>query len=274
MFNVTSFWAFKDHNTNFIVASGGTITFSGNYKIHTFTISDNFVVSAAPSGQTLEVLIVGGGGGGASYSGGGAGAGGLIYDASQSISVGTFPVIIGSGGLRAISPFAQPFNGNDSSFNGFTAIGGGCGGGGFAANGGNGGSGGGGGAFSGSKGLGTIGQGYDGANFGTNSGGGGGAGGTGYQGNDPLPFTSNGGVGLQYAISGTPTYYAGGGGGSRNSFSGGDGGLGGGGFGNVNNTTVNGVANTGGGGGGDWNDNPNLYGNGGSGIVIIRYLFQ
>ena len=44
--------------------TGGTITTSGSYRIHTFTSGGNFVV---PSGLTLnnvEYLVVGGGGGG------------------------------------------------------------------------------------------------------------------------------------------------------------------------------------------------------------------
>ena len=47
----------------FVSATGGTITTSGNYRIHTFTGSANFIVS---SGGTVEVLLVGGGGGGGS----------------------------------------------------------------------------------------------------------------------------------------------------------------------------------------------------------------
>jgi hypothetical protein len=87
----------------------------------------------------------------------------------------------------------------------------------------------------------------------------------------------NGGIGLQYSISGNATYYAGGGGSVHHYLGGGgmwywglgDGGLGGGGAGSPAGTTgVNGTANTGGGGGGSVSGG----GNGGSGIVIIRYL--
>jgi hypothetical protein len=44
-------------------ATGGTITEVGGYKIHTFTSSDTFTVNTAPSGQTIDILVVSGGGG-------------------------------------------------------------------------------------------------------------------------------------------------------------------------------------------------------------------
>jgi hypothetical protein len=90
----------------------------------------------------------------------------------------------------------------------------------------------------------------------------------------------SGGIGLQYAISGTPTYYAGGGGGggrSPYSVPQGIGGTGGGGNGAVTTggTGFSGVSNTGGGGGGNYAGEPgtaNAGGSGGSGIVIVRYF--
>ena len=61
-------------------ASGGTITTSGDYKIHTFTSTGTFTVSSvgneAGSGSTVSYAVVGGGGAGAvPASGGGAGGG-------------------------------------------------------------------------------------------------------------------------------------------------------------------------------------------------------
>ena len=56
--------------------SGGTITTSGNFRIHTFNSSSNFVV---PSGVTIanaEYLVIGDGGSGGDYGGGG-GVGGI-----------------------------------------------------------------------------------------------------------------------------------------------------------------------------------------------------
>ena len=88
----------------------------------------------------------------------------------------------------------------------------------------------------------------------------------------------NGGVGLQFGISGTTAYYAGGGGGSTQgsgtTTSGGlgGGGAGGGGSGGAFATGVSGTANTGGGGGaGGYNGTTGSGGNGGSGIVVVRY---
>ena len=68
----------------FIIATGGTITTSGNYKIHTFLSSDTFTVTGMPVAGTVEYLVVaggGGGGGGASqppYIAGVAGGSGII----------------------------------------------------------------------------------------------------------------------------------------------------------------------------------------------------
>ena len=53
------------------LATGGTITTNGLYKIHTFTSSGTFNVT---TGGQMDALIVAGGGGGgyvASYYGGG-----------------------------------------------------------------------------------------------------------------------------------------------------------------------------------------------------------
>ena len=77
----------------------------------------------------------------------------------------------------------------------------------------------------------------------------------------------NGGAGLSSSYSGTPTFYAGGGGGATPQPSGtrGTGGSGGGGNGSKPGlASSTGGTNTGGGCGGN-------SGNGGSGIVIIRY---
>ena len=59
------------------VATGGTITTDGDYKVHTFNSSGTFTVTTA--GTTgVEYLVVGGGGGekGSGQKGGGAKGGG------------------------------------------------------------------------------------------------------------------------------------------------------------------------------------------------------
>jgi hypothetical protein len=65
---------------NFIVATGGTITCCGDYKIHTFTADGCFSVTSAPTpaNNNVDYLVVAGGGGTAnSNHGGGSGAGGF-----------------------------------------------------------------------------------------------------------------------------------------------------------------------------------------------------
>jgi hypothetical protein len=148
-----------------------------------------------------------------------------------------------------------------------------------------------------SGGAGTPGQGNRGGNGGGGpyySGGGGGAATAGADG----PNTPHGGNGILNTILGRNYYWGGGGGGaSYSSGIGGNGGLGGGGGGSSNGlgdkTGINPGKNAGGGGGGDWVNTPggdggrftgggggggmhynrNSYGgNGGSGIIIIRYL--
>ena len=52
-------------------ATGGTITTSGSYTIHTFTDSGTFGATNAPIGFSVDYLVVAGGGGGV-YGGGGA----------------------------------------------------------------------------------------------------------------------------------------------------------------------------------------------------------
>ena len=63
----------------YIAATGGTITTSGNFKIHTFTGDGCFSVSGAGNAagsNSVDYLVVGGGGGGGYCMGGGGGAGG------------------------------------------------------------------------------------------------------------------------------------------------------------------------------------------------------
>ena len=57
-------------------ASGGTITNSGNFRIHTFNSSGTFALSAVGNqSTTFEQLVIAGGAGGAPWTGGGGGAG-------------------------------------------------------------------------------------------------------------------------------------------------------------------------------------------------------
>ena len=261
-----------------ISATGGTITTSGSYKIHTFTTvgTTTFTLTSSVS-ISAEVLVVAGGGGGGYDDGGGGGAGGVIYSQSFTITSGSYTITLGNGGTSGTSGGVDGGNGGNTTFSSLTAIGGG-GGATSDRNGKNGGSGGGVGWGASTPGTGTAGQGNAGGG-GTSepnycAGGGGGAGGVGGTGAGTLP--GNGGIGVSYTIAGT-TYSVGGGGGGglavqnpgniRSTAS--HGGGNGAGHGSV--APGSGSPNTGGGGGGGNNEQATNGGTGGSGIVIIAY---
>lgn len=252
------------------IASGGTITTSGNYRIHTFNSSSTFVVSAQAATSGYEVLIVGGGGGGGNgiyyaANGGGGGGGGVIQGTMQLTST-SFPVTVGA----AVGGNTQ---GNNSSFNGTVAFGGGRGGSSAVAGPAVGGSGGGGnsnvGGAAGTAGQGKAGGSASGATWG------GGGGGAGQVGN--ANGQSYGGNGITSSISGSTVWY-GGGGGAGNDYIYAPGGNGGGGTGVpyfAGGGGGSGASNTGGGGGGGASRTPSVpAGGGGSGVIIIRYLYK
>jgi len=260
-------------------ATGGAITYSNGYKIHTFDSNGTFTVTGDGN---VEVLVVAGGGGGGSDRAAGGGAGGLIHDSSYLVTTQSYSIVVGEGGEGgAGGTYERGHSGGNSIFDTLIAIGGGGGAGGSGGAGGTGGSGGGGGADGGTPGAGgssTPTQGNDGgagtsdAEYG--SGGGGGAGEVGQIGSSTSG--GNGGNGLDYNISGITKYYAGGGGGSMNNSGSqiaGTGGLGGGGAGSINAEVGNSGTNGLGGGGGGGSNSPQMAGgNGGSGIVVIKYL--
>jgi len=274
--------------------TGGNITISGNYRIHTFTSSDTFATNA-PSLNIDYLIVAGGGGGGGFYYAGGGGAGGYL-SGTTSLSPISSSVIIGSGGA-SISPSSAGTNGNpgnNSSAFSLTATGGGYGGS-YGGSGGTGGSGGGAGGNQSTTSSGgsasPSGQGNIGGNSSSAStsyggygagGGGGGAGGSGGSVSGAYLVAGAGGLGLANSISGTSLFYAaggGGGGGSDQTANGGAGGSGIGGNGASTRTTTGataGAINTGSGGGGA--QHPGSYdinrsgAAGGSGIVIVRYL--
>lgn len=261
----------------FSSVSGGTVTSSGGYTLHTFTSSGTLTVNG---NGNVEVLVVGGGGGGGSGLGGGGGAGGVVYNASFNISTNAYTVTVGNGGGSNTSCNPGSSGGN-SVFSTITAYGGGGGGGysGYPVSGGSGGGSAGDGSYTGNGASGTANQGNSGG-WGAGpstyvAGGGGGAGAAG--GNGSGTTSGSGGSGVAYAISGTSTYYGGGGGGAGtsvdNSRAAGSGGTGGGGAGNAasGGAGYSGTANTGGGGGGGAGGACNSGGSGGSGIVIVRY---
>jgi hypothetical protein len=272
-----------------IQATGGTVTTSGNCKIHTFTGPGTFQVtsiSTTPANNTVGYLVVAGGGAGGGGYGGGAGAGGFregrtnsvtpytdspLGAAGHTITAQSYPITVGAGGASSGN------NGSNSVFSSFTSAGGGYGRNGNATScvgsGGSGGGGGGGGC--GADGVGNTppvspAQGTPGGvgsgsgpqpegsaapNFGR--GGGGGA-------TDPGSNGSNveggqGGDGATTHITGSPVTYAGGGGGGvyngpRPASAGGPGGGGGGAAGSSNSPggpgNIGGAGTTNTGGGG------------------------
>ena len=297
----------------FVTATGGTVTESGNFKIHTFTSPGTFCVSAIgnPGGSTtVDYLVVAGGGGGGAGcgAGGGGGAGGMRYSypnpatGGLPVSVQGYPITVGAGGSGGLGPATVPAppgaaaadgtKGSDSIFSTITSTGGGLGGAGVSSNnpGGTGGSGGGGGrnasAGAGNTPAAPVSQGNPGGAGASGNPGGGGGGGHNAAGSAGSGSTGgNGGAGTPLDITGSATTYAGGGGGGTYPASSQPcGGAGGGGKGAPSSpplSDMNGTANTGGGGGGGSEGpsygtptNDSPGGSGGSGVVIIRYKFQ
>ena len=297
----------------YVTATGGTITTSGDYKIHTFTGPGTFCVTslANPTGgsNTVDYLVIAGGAGAGSDWAGGGGAGGFrescggasgCYTTSPlanpcgalPVSVQGYPITVGGGGAGGSAscgenPARFGSNGSNSSFSSITSTGGGTGGVEYGPLSGNpGGSGGGSYYTNGNFGNGNTppvsppqgnpgGDGPPAGNCGA-GGGGGGATAVGTRGGTPS-VGGAGGAGATTSISGSATGYAGGGGG--NGTTGGAAspcGTGGAGSGNPpSNSGGNGTTNRGGGGGaGGISEGSGSGGTGGSGVVIIRYRFQ
>jgi len=238
----------------FVAATGGSITTSGDFKIHTFTSSGTFEVTSAGNSKgsnSVDYLVVAAGGGGGANSGGGGGGGGFRTNFPQPatgglpVSAQEYPITVGAGGVDGGNNPGDPIgtNGGNSIFSSITSAGGGYGGspvhtfcGTRHGDGGSGGSGGGGGTGSGSPisndgGAGNTppvspsqgnngGAGSSGPNCGSTGGGGGGAGAVGDTGQTPGSDPSTnmgacGGAGTSNSINGTSVTYAGGGGGTR-----------------------------------------------------------
>jgi len=271
-----------NENNTIVSATGGTVTTSGDYKIHTFTSSGTFTVNSVSGQGFIEALLVAGGGGGGNNGGGGGGAGGVLYTTDAIVSAQSYSITIGAGGNKTCSGGTNATQGGNSTAFGLAAVGGGRGGSRSATSaGGAGGSGGGTCSSSAIGGAPTSGQGnYGGYGYGggcpASGGGGGGAGAIGEAAGSSNP--GNGGVGRyfsQFTSWGESGYFGGGGAGAQTCSNTSDsGGTGGGGDVSSGNG-AHGTANTGGGGGGggpqDWGK---CAGNGGSGIVIIKYKYQ
>lgn len=115
----------------FIDATGGTISYDGGYKIHSFTTTGtgSFVVnskSTSDLNNQVEYLIQGGGGAGGRISSAttfaSAGGAGAMRTGSYSLpSNGTFEVIVGAGGPTQGGTDYNGQNGKNSSIFGITA---------------------------------------------------------------------------------------------------------------------------------------------------------
>jgi len=238
--------------TNFITATGGTITCNGDYKIHTFTGPGTFTVTnegtSCGSTRLDYMVLAGGGGGGGRNSGGGGGAGGFresvpspaAWTASPiaattgiTAAFQSYPITVGGGGSGGsnspsnptfVNNFGNGTNGSNSIFSTITSTGGGAGNDSNTCSPGSGqpgGSGGGGGGEvanpggSGNTPPVSPAQGTNGGNGGPNTNRRGGGGGGATAAGSSYPSTPmNGGAGATTSISATPTAYGGGGGGA------------------------------------------------------------
>jgi hypothetical protein len=145
----------SNNNSNFISATGGSITCSGDYRIHTFTGPGTFTVTSAGTSlgsNSVDYMVVAGGGGGSasapnSSGAGGAGAGGFressgtasgSYSASPlgacvsalPVSVQGYSIVVGAGGAAGTtasvpSPTTHGAQGSPSTFSSITSTGGG-----------------------------------------------------------------------------------------------------------------------------------------------------
>ena len=282
------------NNSITITGTGNSINIASdnpNYRYAYFANNGTFIID---NDLECEILIVGGGGGGGRNDGmeggGGGGAGAVGLGSIYLRKNITYNITIGNGGNGAAS-HGNGANGTDTTIIGDLiserAYGGGGGGWQTGANGGSGGGGSGhGGSYNGgsaTKGISSSGINTSIIYYGNNGGygywqsGGSGGGGANNTGNTTGAMNrmngANGGNGIQTSILGISTYYGGGGGGAfgEGGSSVGLGGLGGGGNGGNRGSPASGSANTGGGGGGSSGSGA---ANGGSGILIIRYLIN
>ena len=258
-----------DITKQYLVATGGTITEDGNFKVHKFTGPGTFQVTTeaenSPDNVVDYLVVAGGGAGGMNNtggnSGGGGGAGGTRFSATTycsssplkapaglPVSATSYPITVGAGGVGAAGPCsARGAPGNDAVFSTITSGGGAGGGSGVNKDGRDGGSGGGGAGVNGPGGGAAGGGNSPSVSPAQGKDGGAGNNGSDHQGGGGGGFTAvgqagacggDGGAGLAISITGSPVAHGGGGGGGRGAPSAApavpQGGLGGGGNGSDN----------------------------------------
>lgn len=268
------------YNT-FFNASGGVVTYDGNFKIHTFVVGGNFQVSNSPAGTSFEYLIVGNGGNGGTQQYGAGGGGGEVKTGTLSKPVGTYPISVSASNANLNSAF-----GISVQHGGTAGLDGACGGGQALF------------SYS-NRGLGTVGgDGGFAASYSTGDAAAGGGGGMTQNGGNGTGSTSaesnrtggNGGNGTLSSITGTSLRYGSGGGGGAVStypYTAAGGTSDGGGQGGARyGTSAPGQAAQyaeiscvpptvyGGGGGGGWQSTSTAQNSGKQGVVIIRYQYQ
>jgi len=259
----------SDITKQYLVATGGTITEDGNFKVHKFTGPGTFQVTTeaenSPDNVVDYLVVAGGGAGGMNNtggnSGGGGGAGGTRFSATTycsssplkapaglPVSATSYPITVGAGGVGAAGPCsARGAPGNDAVFSTITSGGGAGGGSGVNKDGRDGGSGGGGAGVNGPGGGAAGGGNSPSVSPAQGNNGGAGNNGSDHQGGGGGGFTAvgqagacggDGGAGLAISITGSPVAHGGGGGGGRGAPSAApavpQGGLGGGGNGSDN----------------------------------------
>ena len=247
----------SDDLTIYSSPSWSAIQSSSTFQAYTVATFNRSILTSTggwkvPSGVTqVSVLVVGGGGGGGHNSGGGGSGGGFNYVPNLALS-GVMTTIVGTGGqgagvMTGVSGTISGTNGLSSTFGSTVSSGGNKGV-----------------DYSGSQAAGGA------SISGTSNSGAGGAGSA-----NSSSTGIAGGSGPSSSISGTTTSYSGGGGGGgwAASANGGAAGTGGGGAGGTtsNGNGSAGTANTGGGGGGG-SSSVTRAGNGGAGVIIVRWI--
>ena len=132
----------------FIAASGGCTSTSGDFKIHVFNSPGTFCVSNkgnSAGSNKVDYLVVAGGGGGGNTNGAGGGGGGYresggsdsgCYSiglpanapvAGKTLVVQGYPIVVGAGGSAGTPSPTQGGVGSASSFDDITSAGGGGG---------------------------------------------------------------------------------------------------------------------------------------------------
>jgi len=141
----------------FIIATGGTVTCCGDYKIHTFTGPGTFTVSKVAScaaNNKVDYLVAAGGGGGttgspnAARGHAGGGAGGVRFylnttcapmacapasprnnfpsGTEVTVTATSFPITVGGGGTKGSPSYSTVTSGANSVFSTITSAGGGA----------------------------------------------------------------------------------------------------------------------------------------------------